>query len=90
MKYLDNKEFENNNLNSQNKSTNTFLDNLFEETSKGLTENMAETYIRSGSNLLDFFAQGGAMRKNPQMALDLFKKAFSEVRWLLKIKHLNK
>lgn len=58
--------------------TNTFLDALFKETSKGETANGAITYTRSGSMLLDFFAQAGAMRKNPDQALDLFKKAFAE------------
>ena len=58
----------------------SFLGALYKNTSRGLTENMAETYTRSGSPLLDFFAQGGAMRKNPDKALDLFKKAFSEDR----------
>jgi len=60
------------------KSTNKFLDSMFTETSKGLTENLAVTFIRSGSQLLDFFAQGGAMRGNPDKALDLFQKAFAE------------
>lgn len=62
------------------KSTGKFLDSLYEETSKGLTENLAVTYIRSGSNLLDFYAQAGAMRTNPDKALDLFQKAFAEDR----------
>ncbi len=61
-------------------STNKFLDSMYIETSKGLTENEAITFIRSGSGLLDFFAQAGAMRKNPDIALDLFKKAFAEDR----------
>ncbi len=61
-------------------SKNKFLNSLFVESSKGLTENLAVTFIRSGSNLLDFYAQAGAMRKNPAMALDLFKKAFAEDR----------
>ena len=62
------------------KSTGKFLDSLYEETSKGLTENLAVTYIRSGSNLLDFYAQAGAMRTNPDKTLDLFQKAFAEDR----------
>jgi hypothetical protein len=61
-------------------SSNKFLDSMFEETSKGLTENLAITFIRSGSHLLDFYAQAGAMRTNPDKALDLFKKAFAEDR----------
>lgn len=60
--------------------TNSLIDAMFTETSKGLTENMAVTYTRSGSALLDFYAQAGAMRKNPDGALDLFKKAFAEDR----------
>ena len=51
---------------------------LYKETSKGETENGAVTFVRSGSYLLDFYAQAGAMRKNPDQALVLFKKAFSE------------
>lgn len=57
-----------------------FINALYTATSKGLTENNAITFIRSGSALLDFYAQAGAMRKNPDEALNLFKKAFSENR----------
>lgn len=60
------------------KSTNKFLNSMFRETSKGLTENGAITFTRSGSLLLDFYAQAGAMRKDPKGALELFKKAYSE------------
>lgn len=60
--------------------TNKYINALFKETSKGETANGAVTYTRSGSMLLDFFAQAGAMRKNPEQALDLFKKAFAEDR----------
>ena len=60
--------------------TNKFLDSMFTMTSMGTTENDAVTFIRSGSPLLDFYAQAGAMRKNPQEALNLFQKAFSEDR----------
>lgn len=55
-----------------------FIADLYKETSKGLTENNAATYTRSGSACLDFFAQAGAMRDKPNHALELFKKAFSE------------
>lgn len=65
---------------SEVKGTNKFLNNLYTATSKGRTENDAVTFTRSGSPLLDFFAQGGAMRKNPDKALELFKKAFAEDR----------
>lgn len=61
-----------------NVSTNKFLNAMFVETSKGKTENEAITFIRSGSLLLDFYAQAGAMRKNPDEALNLFKKAYAE------------
>lgn len=60
--------------------TNKFLKSLYDETSMGRTENDAVTFIRSGSPLLDFFAQAGSMRKNINKALDLFKKAFAEDR----------
>lgn len=62
------------------KPTGKFLDSLYINTSKGLTENEAITFTRSGSPLLDFYAQAGAMRKNPDKALGLFKKAFAEDR----------
>lgn len=53
---------------------------MMKETSKGETENGAVTFTRSGSACLDFYAQAGAMRKNPEQALELFIKAFSEDR----------
>ncbi|MBW2968533.1 DUF2828 family protein [Candidatus Woesearchaeota archaeon] len=77
MDYLNNKKF---NTGKKTKSTGKFIDALYNNTSKGLTENLAVTYTRSGSSLLDFYAQAGAMRKNPDKALDLFKKAFAEDR----------
>jgi len=61
------------------KSTN-FIDGLYKQTSMGRTENDAVTFIRSGSSLLDFYAQAGAMRDKTSEALDLFKKAFAEDR----------
>ncbi len=66
---------------------NKFLNSMFKATSMGRTENDAATFKRSGSPLLDFYAQAGSMRGNPQKALDLFIKAFSEDR-LLAIKTL--
>lgn len=78
MSHINNKKFKTKNKVKQN--TGEFIDALYKETSKGLTENMATTFIRSGSSLLDFYAQAGSMRKNPDKALDLFKKAFSEDR----------
>lgn len=63
---------------NKNVSSNKFINSLYKETSKGLTENGAITYIRSGSHLLDFYSQAGAMRKNPTEAVNLFKKAYSE------------
>ncbi len=58
--------------------TGEFINSLYTATSMGRTENDAVTFIRSGSLLLDFYAQAGAMRKNPDKALDLFQKAFAE------------
>ncbi len=55
-----------------------YLNNLYTATSVGRTENRAKTFTRSGSPLLDFYAQAGAMRERPEQALELFKKAFSE------------
>ena len=62
------------------KASNKFMNSLYTNTSYGRTENDALTFTRSGSGLLDFYSQGGAMRSNPDKALDLFKKAFSEDR----------
>lgn len=62
----------------QNVSSSGLINALYKETSYGRTENEALTFIRSGSSLLDFYAQAGAMRNNQEKALDLFKKAFSE------------
>lgn len=59
---------------------NALLDGMEKETSKGFTENGAVTFTRSGSANLDFYAQAGAMRKNPELALELFIKAFAEDR----------
>jgi hypothetical protein len=59
---------------------NGLIAGLSKATSKGLTENGAVTFTESGSANLDFFAQAGAMRKNPSAALELFKKAFYEDR----------
>lgn len=53
---------------------------MYKATSKGLTENGAVTFTRSGSALLDFYAQAGAMRKDTARALGLFQKAFAEDR----------
>lgn len=59
-------------------NTNKFLDSLYTNTSKGLTQNGADTFTRSGSALLDFYAQAGAMRDKQKTALELFKAAFAE------------
>lgn len=61
-------------------STNKLLSGMHKASSYGRTENDASTFIRSGSLLLDFYAQAGAMRKSPDKALDLFQKAFAEDR----------
>lgn len=61
-------------------SSNSLINGMYKNTSKGLTENGAVTFTRSGSPLLDFYAQAGAMRKRKSDALELFKKAFSEDR----------
>ena len=60
------------------KAPTGFIAGLSKASSMGETENGAVTFKKSGSNVLDFYAQAGAMRKNPQAALDLFKKAFAE------------
>lgn len=43
-----------------------------------LTQNAAPAYSTTGSSLLDFFAQAGASRANPHVAVNLFKKAYKE------------
>ena len=59
-------------------SSNPLLAGMYRQTSYGLTDNAALTFIRSGSACLDFYAQAGAMRKSLPAALDLFEKAFAE------------
>lgn len=73
MKHLNNIEF-----NTQAKPNNSLVNGMMKETSYGLTANGADTFTRSGSLLLDFYAQGGAMRNSKEEALELFKKAFAE------------
>lgn len=53
---------------------------MYTASSYGRTQNDALTFTRSGSHLLDFYAQAGAMRRSPDKALDLFKAAFAEDR----------
>lgn len=60
--------------------TNPLLKGMHVSSSYGQTDNGALTFIRSGSALLDFYAQAGAMRNAPEAALDLFQKAFAEDR----------
>lgn len=57
-----------------------FIDNLSVSMNKTQTENGAETYISTTSNLLDFFALGGGTRKNLSLTEDLFRKALAEDR----------
>jgi hypothetical protein len=64
----------------KNTSKNSLIAGMYKNTSYGLTENGALTFTRSGSSLLDFFAQSGSMRNDVSKALDLFQKAFSEDR----------
>lgn len=73
MKHLNNIEFE-----VKTQSKNGLIGGMMKETSYGLTANGADTFTRSGSQLLDFYAQAGAMRNSKEEALELFKKAFAE------------
>lgn len=59
-------------------SKNSLLKGMSRKTSMGVTQNGGLTFKRSGSRLLDFYAQAGAMRKSPEQALELFQKAFAE------------
>lgn len=61
-------------------TTAPLLKGMYKASSYGKTQNDAVTFTRSGSALLDFYAQAGAMRRDPAKALDLFKKAFAEDR----------
>lgn len=61
-----------------NVSKSTFLEALDKENSLTETKNGAKTYNKSGSALLDFFGQAGAMRNNKDEAVKLFAKAFGE------------
>lgn len=61
-------------------TTNSLLKGMYKNSSYGRTENNAVTFTRSGSNLLDFFSQAGAMRNNKPEALKLFQAAFAEDR----------
>lgn len=74
MKHIVNMEFD------TPKKSNSLINGMYTNTSYTETENGALTFDRSGSNCLDFYAQAGAMRKSPEKALDLFKKAFAEDR----------
>ena len=65
-------------IKNDNVSSNKFLDAMFVNTSKGKTDNGAVTFIRSGSLLLDFYAQAGSMRNSPDKAIELFTKAYAE------------
>jgi len=67
-------------VNERTRNSGLFINKLHENTSKGRTENDAVTFTDSGSALLNFYAQAGAMRKNPDKALKLFQRAFGEDR----------
>lgn len=56
----------------------TFLTELGSEMNKTHTENGAVTLRSTTDPLVDFFALAGATRKNPELGLDLFKKAFAK------------
>lgn len=60
--------------------TSGLIKGLQKATSLGVTENGAVTFTKSGSANLDFYAQAGAMRKNPTKTLELFVRAFAEDR----------
>jgi hypothetical protein len=72
------KHIENIKAEVKTKTNNSLIKGMDENTSFGVTENGALTYTQSGSRCVDFFAQAGAMRKNPDKAVELFKKAFAE------------
>lgn len=55
-----------------------FIENLGNAMNKTTTLNGAETYISTTDALLDFFALGGATRKNLPLGIDLFRKAIAQ------------
>lgn len=55
----------------------SFLTEFQKKTNVATTENGAPTLRTSNNPLVDFFALAGATRGNPEMGLDLFKKAFA-------------
>lgn len=55
-----------------------YLDDLKVATNVTRTENGAKTLKTTTSPLVDFFALAGATRSNPELGVDLFKKAFAE------------
>lgn len=60
------------------KNANPLIEAMLTKSAEGLTENGAKTYTNTGSHLVDFLAQAGATRKNPDRGLELFEKAYSE------------
>ena len=56
-----------------------FMDSVEDKTNKTLTENMAVTRKSSGSDVLDFFSKGGALRtRSDEEIISIFTKAFAE------------
>lgn len=55
-----------------------FLQQLEQNSNKTTTENGAVTHRSTLSPLVDFFALAGATRNNPELGLDLFRKALAE------------
>lgn len=55
-----------------------YLDSLRQETNLALTANGAISNESTLDANLDFFSRAGAMRSNPEEAVDLFVKAFNE------------
>ena len=58
---------------------NTFLDNLKNQTNVAYTENGARAFATTGTKVLDFFSQGGALREaGADRAINIFSQAWSE------------
>lgn len=57
---------------------NPLIDAMDKNSSRATTLNGATTYNKSGSFLLDFFAQAGSMRDRDKEAINLFSKAYGE------------
>ena len=60
--------------------SNSFMKAVKKQSNKGITKNLAKTYVSTGNSVLDFFSHAGSMRG--QDISELFGNAFAEDRAL--------